>query len=100
AKLIMDEKRAQRRFLMKQSSQEYYERFQKNLEEIRTRLLVAHKRVQELKAEYVRIKTEKTANYRLRLEEIKTEWRQAKAEWLMAYREWKSHINNPGFAYA
>ncbi len=102
AKLMMDEKRVEQRYLAKAASLEYREKFKQTLEEIRARLLVAQKRIQELKAEYRRIKAEKTENYRRRLEEIKLEWRQAKEEWMIAYREWKEHLSEPAtvLAYA
>jgi stearoyl-CoA desaturase (delta-9 desaturase) len=100
AKLIMDEKRAEQRFQLKSASQEYREKFRKTMDEIRARLLVAQKRIQELNVEYRRIKAEKTENYRLRLEEIRREWRQAKEDWIAAYNEWKFHLNHPTLVYA
>jgi stearoyl-CoA desaturase (delta-9 desaturase) len=100
AKLIMDQKRFQKRYEAKLASHDHFEKFQKTLEEIKIRLLAAHQRVQELKVEYSRIKAEKTENYRKRLEEIRVEWRQAKEEWLAAYQEWKLHLRQPAFAYA
>ncbi|MCB0411854.1 MAG: fatty acid desaturase, partial [Bdellovibrionales bacterium] len=69
-----------------------------SIEALRSRLLDLHKEIQHLKAEYRRLKAEKSADYQHRIEEIRAEWKKRKSEWLAAYQQWKDLLQNPGLS--
>lgn len=84
AKLIMDEKR-----LAQKTSSNYVIQWQGHLEEMKKKLLDAQIHINKLKQEYLKLKAEKTENYKNRMEEIKREWQREKAQWLISYKIWR-----------
>lgn len=84
AKLIMDEKR-----LASKTSVDHFVKFQSHLEEMKGKLLDAQLKVSALKAEYIRVKNDKSADCKEKLVLLKKDWQNAKAEWLISYKIWK-----------
>ncbi len=95
AKLLMDEKR-----LEQKTSVDHYAHWQIHLEDLKTKMLEAQTKINALKKEYMKLKAEKTQDYKRRMDEIKRQWQKEKSEWLISYKIWQLTLKRAMLSFA
>lgn len=88
AKMEMEEKRLEARL------SDRFEAFSESLSQLKANVEKAQIKVRELRAEYTRLKVERTRQGHEKLAEIRLEMKRAKHNLRMALREWQSYTNS------